>query len=118
MVVQVKGDFQKSLQQVPKSNKSSKSRMTKSERTRRRILKVLRGQTESFDLINPNAAGVDIGFEQMFVAVPADRNPEPVRVFRSYTEDLHCIADWPISCDGVYWCLLDSLIPNLRIPRA
>ena len=98
MIVQIDSNFQEPLQQVPKSNKRFKSRMTKSERTRRRILKVLKGQTESFDLINPNAAGIDVGSEQMFVSVPADRDSEPVRVFSSYTEDLYCLADWLISC--------------------
>jgi hypothetical protein len=32
-------------------------------------------------LVSPNAAGVDIGAREVFVAVPPDRDPEPVRSY-------------------------------------
>jgi transposase len=47
-----------------------------------------------------------------YVAVPADRDPEPVRCFKTFTGDLHRLADWVVSCGiktvameatGVYW---------------
>jgi transposase len=47
-----------------------------------------------------------------YVAVPADRDPEPVRCFKTFTDDLHRLADWLVACDvktvameatGVYW---------------
>ncbi len=85
MIVQVKSNVQGALAQSPKSAKKSKSRISKAQRIRRKTVKVLRGQTENFDLINPHAAGIDIGSEQMFVAVPADRDPEPVRMFQTST---------------------------------
>jgi transposase len=46
------------------------------------------------------------------VAVPEDRDPEPVRKFSSFTHDLHRLADWLEACGietvamestGVYW---------------
>jgi transposase len=62
--------------------------------------------------IHPNAAGLDIGAEEIWVAVPADRTDEPVRRFATFTPDLHALADWLIACGvdtaamestGVYW---------------
>jgi transposase len=62
--------------------------------------------------VNPNAAGIDCGSEMHYVAVPADRDPEPVRCFKTFTGDLHQLADWVVSCGvktvameatGVYW---------------
>jgi transposase len=62
--------------------------------------------------VNPSAAGIDCGSEMHYVAVPADRDPEPVRCFRTFTHDLNQLADWLVSCGvktvameatGVYW---------------
>lgn len=66
-------------------------------------------------IINPNAAGIDISSKEHFVAVPADRDEQPVRKFESYTCDLHAIAKWLKSCEietvamestGIYWLQL------------
>jgi transposase len=59
-----------------------------------------------------NAAGVDVGATEIYIAVPADRDPQPVRRFSTFTEDLHGAADWLKACGietvamestGVYW---------------
>lgn len=61
---------------------------------------------------HPDAAGVDIGADEIFVAVAENRDAEPVRKFGTYTEELHGAADWLKSCGvtsvamestGVYW---------------
>ena len=48
----------------------------------------------------------------MYVAVPEDRDPEPVRIFSTFTEDREALADWLLACgittaamesSGVYW---------------
>ena len=49
-------------------------------------------------LTHPNAAGIDIGSASHFVAVPPDRDDEPVREFASFTADLHRLADWLAEC--------------------
>jgi transposase len=63
-------------------------------------------------LIEPNAAGLDIGSTEIWVCVPADRTETPVRRYGTYTPDLHQLADWLVSCriasvaleaTGVYW---------------
>ncbi|UCE51860.1 MAG: IS110 family transposase [Desulfobacterales bacterium] len=62
--------------------------------------------------LNPNAAGIDIGSQTHYVAVPSDRDNEPVRSFGCLTPDLHQMARWLKSCrietiamesTGVYW---------------
>jgi transposase len=63
-------------------------------------------------VVQLNAAGIDVGSRSHWVAVPADRDAEPVREFSSFTGDLNRLADWLESCrittvamesTGVYW---------------
>jgi len=43
-------------------------------------------------VLEPDAAGIDIGAEEIFVAVPPDRDEESTRRFSSFTCDLHALA--------------------------
>ena len=70
------------------------------------------GDPGSLPPITPNAAGIDIGSEEHWVAVPEDRDERPVRCFRCFTADLHAMATWLKACGittvamestGVYW---------------
>lgn len=70
-----------------------------------------RGQSDH-PVFEPNAAGIDIGAREIFVAVPADRDEHPVRKCETFTGDLHQMAEWLVSCGittaamestGVYW---------------
>jgi hypothetical protein len=49
-------------------------------------------------LLEANAAGIDIGAREIFVAVPSDRDENPVRVFATFTEDLNEMARWLVNC--------------------
>ena len=49
-------------------------------------------------VLNPTAAGIDIGATEIYVAVHPDRDPDPVRAFATFTEDLHRLADWLKAC--------------------
>jgi transposase len=62
--------------------------------------------------VNPNAAGVDIGAEEIVVCVAADESTQLVRGFGNYTVDLRTIAGWltehevetvAMESTGVYW---------------
>lgn len=62
--------------------------------------------------IHPNAAGLDVGATFHVVAVPPDRDEQPIRTFKSFTGDLHRLADWlqavgvttvAMESTGVYW---------------
>jgi len=48
--------------------------------------------------IEPNAAGADVGATQIFLAVPADRDAQPVRCFDTFTTNLEALADWLGRC--------------------
>ena len=57
--------------------------------------------------INPDAAGIDCGGAMHVVAVPPDRDDHPVQSFRTFTTDLHRLADWLVAC-GVTTVALES----------
>ena len=42
----------------------------------------------------PNAAGIDIGATEIFVAVPPDRDQQSVRSFPTFTQDLYRLGAW------------------------
>ena len=69
--------------------------------------------------LNPNAAGIDVGAASHYVAVPAERDPEPVREFGAFTGDLYRLAEWLRACGietvalestGVYWIPLFQVL--------
>jgi len=74
---------------------------------------------ESLKQINANAAGVDVGATELYVCVPQDRDPQPVREFGTFTRDLDDIAAWLKQCGvrsvamestGVYWVPLYEVL--------
>lgn len=76
-------------------------------------------QGNSLPVLQPDAAGIDIGAEEIFVAVPVDRDPEPVRRFRTFTRNLLEMADWLSHCGirsvamestGVYWIPVHEIL--------
>ena len=75
-------------------------------------------------VIHPDAAGIDVGARQLWVAVPADRDESPVRVFGSMTPDLLELVDWLLACGvttvameatGVYWIPVYDLLEERGI---
>lgn len=75
--------------------------------------------TKAQPYLNPNAAGADIGATEIYVAVPEDRDPQTVRRFAAFTQDLHALADWLQECGvktiamestGVYWIPLFQIL--------
>ena len=57
--------------------------------------------------MRPDAAGIDIGATEIFVAVPADRAAENVRSFPTFTQDLYLLADWLKAC-GIKTVAIES----------
>ncbi len=69
-------------------------------------------QSRALPCVNRSAAGIDVGSASHYVAVPTDRDDQPVREFAAFTGDLYGMADWLKSCGietvamestGVYW---------------
>src|SRR5450830_1615673 len=58
-------------------------------------------------MVHPHAAAIDIGATMHMAAVRADRTPEPVRSFGTFTTDLHRLVDWFKEC-GVETVVMES----------
>ena len=46
-------------------------------------------EVDTLEQINYNAAGLDIGHAEIYAAVPEGRDKDSVRVFKTFTADLH-----------------------------
>jgi len=66
-----------------------------------------RPSSEPLRVVHPDAAGIDIGSRKHYVAVPPDRDREPVRSFGCLTPDLHSMAKWLKRC-GVMTAAVES----------
>jgi len=69
--------------------------------------------------IYPNAAGIDVGAESHFVAIPPGRAAQDVREFSAFTDGMHQLADWlkenhidtvVMESTSVYWIPLFELL--------
>jgi transposase len=81
--------------------------------------RVNKNKKVTLPVLNPDAAGIDIGATEIYVAVPADRDAEPVRMFATFIQDLNELADWLQQCGvrtvamestGVYWIPLMQIL--------
>jgi transposase len=71
--------------------------------------------------INKMAAGIDIGSKSHWVSIPEGSHETCVREFKSFTADLHELANWLEQCQietvamestGVYWIPLYELLES------
>jgi len=88
-------------------------------RERRELKRRLFSSDPGLAIVNPNAGGIDVGNESHYVAVPPDRDPEPVQEFGCWTADLNRMAEWLKTCridtvsmqaTGVYWIPLHDIL--------
>src|SRR5713101_3570406 len=79
---------------------------------------------EELPILHPDAAGIDVGASDLFVAVSADRDPQPVRSFPTFTRDLNALADWLQQCGvrsvamestGVYWIPVCQILEDHQV---
>jgi transposase len=95
---------------------------TKPRKSRERSVPVpVPASTAALNIINPDAAGIDVHSNMHMVCVPADRDANPVRQFGANTADLHEIVAWLKKCriktvalesTGVYWIPLFELLES------
>lgn len=98
----------------------SSSKTEKASPKRRRGLTISAADLpKSLRKVNLNAAGIDVGATQHYVAVPEGRDDVTVRCFGTFTTDLHALADWLQQCGietvamestGVYWIPVFELL--------
>lgn len=99
---------------MPKSSQRAKAHRQQLKR------KNIPAQTSKpLAIVHPNAAGLDIGKDEILVAVSPDRDTEPVRAYPTFTPDLIALADWLQACQvdtvamestGVYWIPIYELL--------
>jgi hypothetical protein len=66
---------------------------------RREMMRKMQAADLSLEVVHPDAAGIDIGNEAHYVAVPPPaRDREAVRRFGCTTAELRNIADWLKQC--------------------
>ena len=72
-----------------------------------------------WDILNPNAAGIDLGSREHWVAIPPGRDKVSVRRFGATTPDLEAMAEWlreagvttvAMEATGVYWIAVFQLL--------
>lgn len=100
------------FERIQRQEKVRLSRQERLELERR-----LNSDDPGLTVIHANCAGIDIGGESHFVAVPPDRAPDCVREFGCWTAQLDEIAAWLKQCrithvamqaTGVYWLALEA----------
>ena len=86
---------------------------------RRETMRKIQSEDISLEVVHPDAAGIDIGNESHYVAVPLSRNSQPVRRFGCTTAELKAMADWLKQCGirtvamqstGVYWIAVYDIL--------
>ena len=86
---------------------------------RREMQRKIQSQDLNLEVVHPDAAGIDIGNEVHYVAVPPNRSGEAVRRFGCTTAELRAMADWLKQCGirtvamqstGVYWIAVFDIL--------
>jgi hypothetical protein len=79
------------------------------------------------EVVHRDAAGIDIGSREHYVAVGPDRDSRPVQTFGCFTTELHRMASWLKQCGvktivmqstGVYFALSSALFGRVQVPLA
>src|SRR5215831_6356313 len=74
---------------------------------------------KALEVVHPDAAGIDIGGSEHWVAISPDRDEQPVRCFDCFTADLEQMADWlkargvrsvAMQSTGVYWIAVFEIL--------
>ena len=84
-----------------KRKKSTFERLRRGElnrKQRRNLARRLAGNDPGLTIIHSNAGGIDVGNESHFVAVPPDRDANPVQEFGCWTADLKRMGEWLKAC--------------------
>src|SRR6266513_2401103 len=86
---------------------------------RREMTRQIQSEDLSLEVIHPDAAGIDIGNESHYAAVPPSRDSQPVREFGCTTAELKAMAVWLKQCrirtvamqsTGVYWVAVYDIL--------
>src|SRR6202795_4610734 len=108
-----------------KSNKKASCRPTPNNwhkmnrKQRREMTRKIQSEDLSLEVVHPDAAGIDIGNESHYVAVPPTRDSQPVRRFGCTTSELKeravllkqcAIRTIALQSTGVYWIAVYDIL--------
>src|SRR5215469_2521771 len=114
--------------QAPQDQKPSKKASSKptpgkwdemNRKQRREMMRKMQSEDLNLEVVHPHAAGIDIGNESHYVAVPPSRDPQPVRCFGCTTAELKKMAEWltqsgirtvALQSTGVYWIAVYDIL--------
>jgi transposase len=86
---------------------------------RREMTRTLQSGDLSLEVVHPDAAGIDIGNESHYVAVPPTRDSQSIRRFGCTTAELKQMANWlkqrairtiAMQSTGVYWIAVYDIL--------
>ncbi len=86
---------------------------------RREMMRKIQSADLRLEVVHRDAGGIDIGNESHYVAVPPDRDSQPVRRFGCTTAELKAMANWLNQCGictvamqstGVYWIAVYDIL--------
>src|SRR5215471_10678201 len=86
---------------------------------RREMMRKIQSEALSLEVIHPDAAGIDIGNESHYVAVPPSRDSQSIQRFGCTTAELKAMAAWLKQCNirtvamqstSVYWIAVYDLL--------
>ena len=95
-----------------------------SRQQRREVGQRLNAADPGLEVVHRDAAGIDIGNESHFAAVPTGRDEQAVQEFGSWTGDLQRMAAWLKGCGirtvamqstGVYWIAVQEVLEQAGI---
>jgi transposase len=96
--------------------------MSQRKRQNHKRKKAAAAQTPLNPTHHPDAAGIDVGAEELVVAVPHGRGQAPfIRTFSAFTAGLHALRDWLLACQiktaamestGNYWLCACALLED------
>ena len=113
------------LQERSKSTRNYKCRRAPvswqqmNRKQRREITRMIQAEDVNLEVVHPDAAGIDVGNESHYVAVPPARDSQPVRRFGCTTGELKDMAVWLQRCKirtvamqstGVYWIAVYEIL--------
>jgi transposase len=87
-------------------------------------MRKIQSEDLSLEMVHPDAAGIDIGNESHYVAVPPTRDSQPVRRFGCTTAELKAMAEWLKQCrirtiamqsTGVYWIAVYDILEEASL---
>jgi transposase len=114
----------------PEKSKKAPGRATQgrwhemNRKQRREMMRKIQSEDLRLEVVHPDAAGIDIGNESHYVAVPPIRDSESVRRFGCTTAELKEMADWLKQCGirtvamqstGVYWIAVYDILEEVGL---